>query len=319
MIKDTLQPDPQYSDMVSVADGFLMPSKLYEKLYPYQREGVRWLWHLHNNGPGGVLADDMGLGKTVQVIAFLSGLFISRPRRFSALVIMPVSVLVTWEAELMRWAPALRVVVLHDIGRVARLRQLSKVQHQGGIVLTTYGLIASSPLDFTVDINANPQFLRSVPRGNDLQRVGREFTWNYVILDEAHKIKNPSAKTTKGVLSLTAKHRILLTGTAVQNNLRELWSLYNCTHSGRLLGRLQTFSVEYEKPITRAREKDASRAERVHGQLMAQSLRRLIDPYFLRRTKAEILPPDKDGLHCIPTDHMVHRPDRMPKKTELVV
>ncbi|KAF5399506.1 DNA excision repair protein ERCC-6 [Paragonimus heterotremus] len=317
--KDALQPDPQYSDMVSVADGFLMPSELYEKLYPYQREGVRWLWHLHNNGPGGVLADDMGLGKTVQVIAFLSGLFISRPRRFSALVIMPVSVLVTWEAELKRWAPALRVVVLHDIGRVARLRQLSKVQHQGGIVLTTYGLMASSALDFVIDINANPQFLRSMPASNDLQRVGREFTWNYVILDEAHKIKNPSAKTTKGVLGLTAEHRILLTGTAVQNNLRELWSLYNFTHSGRLLGRLQTFSMEYEKPIARAREKDASRAERVHGQLMAQSLRRLIDPYFLRRTKAEILPSDKDGLHCIPTEHMTHRPDRMPKKTELVV
>ncbi|KAF8566253.1 hypothetical protein P879_08392 [Paragonimus westermani] len=317
--KEASQPDPQYSDMVPVADGFLMPSKLYEKLYAYQREGVRWLWHLHNNGPGGVLADDMGLGKTVQVIAFLSGLFISRPRRFSALVIMPVSVLVTWEAELRRWAPALRVVVLHDIGRVARLRQLSKVQHQGGIVLTTYGLIASSALDFMIDVNANPQFLRSVPTVNDLQRVGRDFTWNYVILDEAHKIKNPSAKTTKGVLSLTAEHRILLTGTAVQNNLRELWSLYNCTHSGRLLGRLQTFSVEYEKPITRAREKDASRAERVHGQLMAQSLRRLIDPYFLRRTKAEVLPSNKNGLHCIPTDHMSHRPERMPKKTELVV
>ncbi|CAH8494429.1 unnamed protein product [Dicrocoelium dendriticum] len=313
---------PKKTDVVAVATGFHLPRSLYDKLYPYQRDGVRWLWRLHNTGPGGVLADDMGLGKTLQVIAFLSGLFLANQRRLSILVIMPVSVLMTWESELKRWAPSLRVALFHDAGKSTRLHQLSSIQKHGGILLTTYGMVTSSAVDLSTDINAEPQFLRAVPKQSE-RRQGSEFVWDYMILDEAHKIKNPAAKTTKGVLSISAQHRILLTGTAVQNSLRELWALYNCTHSGRLLGRLITFKTEYERPITRAREKDASRAERAHGHLMAQSLRKLIDPYFLRRTKDEVLP--SITAHSLPDGHMDNVPtqtadiEAMPKKHELVI
>ncbi|TGZ62297.1 hypothetical protein CRM22_007509 [Opisthorchis felineus] len=309
-------------DVVNVAEGLRLPRALYEKLYEYQKDGVKWLWDLHTRAPGGILADDMGLGKTVQVIAFLSGLFISSSKRLTALILMPVSVLVTWETELKRWAPALRVVVFHDGNRNQRLRSLSMIQRNGGIVLTTYGMVAAGAEDLIVDFHANPQFM-STKLTNLEGRMAPEFVWDYLILDEAHKIKNPSAKTTKAVLSIAAEHRVLLTGTAVQNNLIELWSLYNCTHSGRLLGRMQTFKNEYEKPIRRAREKDASRAERAHGQLMAQSLRRIIDPYFLRRTKDEILPSGVDKKASVspvnPDIGLVASVEPMPKKTELVL
>ncbi|CAL8094902.1 unnamed protein product [Calicophoron daubneyi] len=309
-------------DLVSIDERFFVPRLLYEKLYPYQRDGVRWLWNLHNNGPGGVLADDMGLGKTVQVIAFLSGLFLSCKKTCAVLIVMPVSVLVTWETELKKWSPTLRVTVFHDSNRASRLRSLAVIQRRGGILLTTYGMITSSAAEFATDVNADPQFIHSVPKKTG-ERIGPEYHWTYVILDEAHRIKNPATKATKGVLSISAKHRILLTGTAVQNNLQELWSLYNCTHSGRLLGRMQTFKNEYEKPITRAREKDATRAERAHGQLMAQSLRKLIDPYFLRRTKAEVLRANRTEVdqlvEDISADVSKLEIGTLPKKTELVV
>ncbi|KAH8859472.1 DNA excision repair protein ERCC-6-like [Schistosoma japonicum] len=309
------------SELVEVADGFSVPKLLYNKLYDYQKYGVKWLWNLHQKNSGGILADDMGLGKTVQVIAFLSGLFVSSKSVCAVLVVMPVSVLVTWEAELKRWAPALRVMIFHDNSRSDRIKCLISVQRHGGIVLTTYGTLVSSIKDLSTDLNANPEFLRSYKKQKStdddaddiLARTGKEFHWTYLILDEGHKVKNPSAKTTKAAQTIYADHCILLTGTAVQNNLKELWSLYNVTHRGRLLGTQKTFSIEYDKPITRGREKDATRAEKVHGQLMAESLRRIIDPYFLRRTKSEVLS-QKHNMNAV-----VPMKDKIPRKTEIVL
>ncbi|CAH8520101.1 unnamed protein product [Schistosoma rodhaini] len=256
-----------------------------------------------------------------KVIAFLSGLFVSSKFSCTVLIVMPVSVLVTWEAELKRWAPGLRVIVFHDNSRADRLKSLVSVQRHGGILLTTYGTLVSSIRDLSTDLNANPEFLRSYKKqkstDNDasdiLARMGKEFHWTYLILDEGHKVKNSSAKTTKAAQAIYADHCILLTGTAVQNNLKELWSLYNVTHRGRLLGTQKTFSIEYDKPITRGRERDATRAEKVHGQLMAESLRRIIDPYFLRRTKSEVLSQQYNMNAVVPIK------DKMPRKTEIVL
>ncbi|CAH8520084.1 unnamed protein product [Schistosoma rodhaini] len=318
---DEKQPPILTDDLVEIADGFSVPKLLYDKLYDYQKYGVKWLWSLHQRNSGGILADDMGLGKTVQVIAFLSGLFVSSKFSCTVLIVMPVSVLVTWEAELKRWAPGLRVIVFHDNSRADRLKSLVSVQRHGGILLTTYGTLVSSIRDLSTDLNANPEFLRSYKKqkstDNDasdiLARMGKEFHWTYLILDEGHKVKNSSAKTTKAAQAIYADHCILLTGTAVQNNLKELWSLYNVTHRGRLLGTQKTFSIEYDKPITRGRERDATRAEKVHGQLMAESLRRIIDPYFLRRTKSEVLSQQYNMNAVVPIK------DKMPRKTEIVL
>ncbi|VDQ04993.1 unnamed protein product [Trichobilharzia regenti] len=265
------------------------------------------------------------------VIAFLSGLFVSSKSNCTALIVMPVSVLVTWESELKRWAPALRVVIFHDTSRSDRLKSLVSIQRHGGILLTTYGMLVSNIRDLSTDLNANPDFLRSKKPSNKdkknsnnhddddndvndiLARTGKEFHWTYLILDEGHKVKNPSSKTTKAAQAIYAKHCILLTGTAVQNNLKELWSLFNVTHRGRLLGTQKTFSIEYDKPISRGREKDASKAEKVHGQLMSESLRKIIDPYFLRRTKSDVLS-KKYNMNAI-----VPMKNEMPRKTEIVL
>lgn len=133
----------------------------------------------------------------------------------------------------------------------------------------------------------------------------KTFSYDYLILDEAHRIKNPSAKISHAVRALDCKHRLLLTGTAVQNNLRELWSLLDFTHSGRLLGSQKTFLMQYEKPILRSRERDASNAERLHGTLMADSLNKIIEPFILRRTKQDTL--------------SAFSKQKMPQKNEIVV
>ncbi len=147
------------------------------------------------------------------------------------------------------------------------------------------------------------------PNQVDIYGGASSFTYDYVILDEAHRIKNTSTKIAKAVRALSSEHRLLLTGTAVQNNLRELWSLFDFTHAGRLLGTQKTFLTEYEKPIMRSRERDASGAERLHGKLMADSLHKMISPYILRRTKADSL------KHLSATDGS----RRMPRKNEIVV
>ncbi|KFM70592.1 DNA excision repair protein ERCC-6-like protein, partial [Stegodyphus mimosarum] len=188
--------------MVLVADEFHIFHEIYEKLYPYQREGVAWMWSLFKKRKGGVLGDDMGLGKTFQVIAFLSGL-IDADLVKHILIIMPVSLLPNWEREFKKWCPGISVHCFHGSSKKERERNLLRVQRRGQVLLTSYGMILSN-IDSLTSLD------------------GEKFVWDYVILDEGHKIKNPT-KTTKAVHDLPSKNRIVLTGTPVQNNLRELW------------------------------------------------------------------------------------------------
>ncbi|XP_009480556.2 DNA excision repair protein ERCC-6-like [Pelecanus crispus] len=210
----------------------------------------------------------MGLGKTIQVIAFLSGMFDAELIRH-VLLIMPTTLVSSWLAEFARWTPGLRVKEFHGTSKTERTRNLERVQRKNGIVITSYQML----------INNWKQLTSSHEQ---------EFVWDYVILDEAHKIKCPSNKTTKCVYAIPAKHRLLLTGTPVQNNLRELWSLFDFACQGSLLGTAKTFRMEYENPITRAREKDATLGEKALGLKISENLMTIIKPYFLRRTKEDI-------------------------------
>ncbi|KAM8987530.1 DNA excision repair protein ERCC-6-like [Ara ararauna] len=242
---------------------------MHEKLFQHQREGVAFLYRLHREGrPGGILADDMGLGKTIQVIAFLSGMFDAELTRH-VLLIMPTTLVSSWLAEFARWTPGLRVKEFHGTSKTERTRNLERVQSKNGIVVTSYQMLIN-----------NWKQLAS--------RHEQEFIWDYVILDEAHKIKCPSNKTTKCVYAIPARHRLLLTGTPVQNNLQEMWSLFDFACQGSLLGTAKTFKMEYENPITRAREKDATLGEKALGLKMSENLMTIIKPYFLRRTKEDI-------------------------------
>lgn len=254
------------SDMVEIGNGFYLCQAIERRLYTYQRTGLLWMWDLYLKKRGGVLGDDMGLGKTIQVIAFLSGMFDSEMIK-SVLIIMPVSLIANWKKEFEGWAPGIDVYEYHSGSKKERERNLARVQRRGGVLLTSYGLAQTSHQEFC-------------------NRNGEQFVWCYLILDEGHKIKNQT-KTTKAIYEIPAKQRLVLTGTAVQNNLQELWALFNFTHQGALVGSLATFKRQYETPINRGREKDATTGESLLGKEIARQLRRLIKPYFLRRTKTE--------------------------------
>ncbi|XP_015715534.1 DNA excision repair protein ERCC-6-like [Coturnix japonica] len=249
--------------------GLLLYREMHEKLFQHQREGVAFLYRLHQEGrPGGILADEMGLGKTIQIIAFLSGMFDSELIRH-VLLIMPTTLVSSWLAEFARWTPGLRVKEFHGTSKTERTRNLEKIQRKNGIVVTSYQMLIN-----------NWKQLASCH--------GQDFVWDYIILDEAHKIKCPSNKTTKCVYAIPAKHRLLLTGTPLQNNLQEMWSLFDFACQGSLLGTARTFRMEYENPITRAREKDATVGEKALGLKISENLMTIIKPYFLRRTKGDI-------------------------------
>ncbi|XP_065499229.1 DNA excision repair protein ERCC-6-like [Caloenas nicobarica] len=210
----------------------------------------------------------MGLGKTIQVIAFLSGMFDAELIRH-VLLVMPTTLVSSWLAEFARWTPGLRVKEFHGTSKAERTRNLERVQRKNGIVITSYQMLINN--------------WKQLASNNE-----QEFVWDYVILDEAHKIKCSSNKTTKCVYAIPAKHRLLLTGTPVQNNLQEMWSLFDFACQGSLLGTAKTFKMEYENPITRARQKDATLGEKALGLKMSENLMTIIKPYFLRRTKEDI-------------------------------
>uniref|UniRef100_M3ZFE3 DNA excision repair protein ERCC-6-like n=1 Tax=Xiphophorus maculatus TaxID=8083 RepID=M3ZFE3_XIPMA len=261
--------------------GLMLFKELHDKLYDYQRDGVSFLYGLYRDGrKGGVLADDMGLGKTIQIISFLSGMYDNDLIKHTLLV-MPTSLITNWVKEFSKWTPGMRVKDFHGPSKAERTRSLEKVQRRGGVIITTYTMLMN-----------NWQQLASFQ--------GTEFCWDYMILDEAHKIKNSSTKTAKSAYAIPSKNRILLTGTPVQNNLREMWTLFDFACQGTLLGTAKTFKTEYENPITRAREKDATPGEKALGCRMSENLMTLIKPYFLRRTKSEVQKKKTGGKEANP-------------------
>ncbi|KAG8448092.1 hypothetical protein GDO86_015256 [Hymenochirus boettgeri] len=268
--------DDEFVDVLK--SGLTVYKDLHDKLFEHQKEGVAFLYSLYRDGrKGGILADDMGLGKTIQVIAFLSGMFDAELIR-CVLLVMPTTLISNWIKEFAKWTPGMRVAEFHGTSKKERSRNLEKIQRKSGIAITTYQMLIN-----------NWQQLSSY---ND-----REFVWDYIILDEAHKIKSSSTKTAKSCQSIPAKNRILLTGTPIQNNLREMWALYDFACQGTLLGTYKTFKMEYENPITRAREKDSQPVDKALGLKISENLMKIIQPYFLRRTKSDVQNKKASGQH----------------------
>lgn len=230
------------------------------ELRPYQLRGLAWLDFLDRLGIGSCLADDMGLGKTIQLIALLlherervasrsnGGAASGEEAIGPTLLFAPMSVVGNWEREIARFAPSLRVLVHHGALRLGGDAFVERAM-QSDVVITTYGLA-----------------------GRELEDFSRVL-WHRVAMDEAQKIKNPSAAQTIALRSIGAPHRVALTGTPLENHLSELWSIMDALNPG-LLGTLARFRTRYVTPIER--NGDATRAEQ---------LRRFIRPFVLRRLK----------------------------------
>ncbi|KFW89922.1 DNA excision repair protein ERCC-6, partial [Phalacrocorax carbo] len=283
-------------------EGFKVPGFLFKKLFKYQQTGVRWLWELHCQQAGGILGDEMGLGKTIQIIAFLAGLSYSKIRTRGSnyrqvllcrlyqglgptLIVCPATVMHQWVKEFHTWWPPFRVAILHETGSYTnkKVKLIQEIASCHGILITSYSYIRLMQDDI------------------------HSYDWHYVILDEGHKIRNPNAAVTLACKQFRTPHRIILSGSPMQNNLKELWSLFDFVFPGKL-GTLPVFMEQFSVPITMGGYSNASPVQVKTAYKCACVLRDTINPYLLRRMKADVKMsislPDKNEqvLFCRLTD-----------------
>jgi superfamily II DNA or RNA helicase len=239
---DQLLEDIRQGARAEVAE---QPEGFEGTLRTYQKRGVAWLATLRRYNLGALLADDMGLGKTAQIIALL----LQRPAR-PTLVVCPTSVVGNWRHELGRFAPGLRVLVHHGAARASGEElHVAAVQHD--VVLSTYSLLHRDEASLT--------------------RVH----WDGVVLDEAQNVKNASTRAAQAARALSARWRVALTGTPVENRLADLWSIFQVINPG-YLGSAEEFRREFALPIERASDADAT-----------ARLKSLTAPFILRRVKTD--------------------------------
>lgn len=285
-------PHPSRTD-AEFEGGFRIPGDIYPSLFDYQKTGVQWLWELYSQQVGGIIGDEMGLGKTVQITSFLAGLHYSKKLKKPTIVVCPATVMQQWVNEFHRWWPPLRVSILHtsgsgmlDVKREARIeddleevdytrkktlgkgakaakRIVDRVVRDGHILVTTYsGLQTYAELLIPTD-------------------------WEYAVLDEGHKIRNPNTAITIYCKELRTHNRVILSGTPMQNNLTELWSLFDFVFPMRL-GTLVNFRNQFEIPIKQGGYANASNLQVETAMKCAETLKDTISPYLLQRFKIDV-------------------------------
>lgn len=289
----------------------LVPAWVNNRLFPYQRTALRWLWELHQQEAGGIVGDEMGLGKTVQICAYLGAMAASRKMN-SALVICPATMLSHWLKELSVWSPGLRRLLIHKSGEADGRSRTVSTQ----MLKSLDQWLQQARADRVNEVIDEEDFLASdedsfcgtgyvvVTTYENIRRFPDVWTnhiWSYAIIDEGQKIRNPEADVTLACKRLRTPHRLLLSGTPIQNDLKELWSLFDFVMPGRL-GVLGVFEKEFSDPIKRAGYSNASPMQVQLGYRCALTLRDMINPYLLRRRKNE-----------------VKEVSRMPGKTEQVL
>jgi SNF2 family DNA or RNA helicase len=226
-----------------------LPTTLQAELRDYQVEGFEWLSRLAHWGVGACLADDMGLGKTLQALA----LILSRAPGGPTLVVAPTSVATNWMAEAERFAPTLNMKLFGAGKREAMLKDAGAFD----VIVVSYGLLQLEAALF------------------------KDVRWHTIVLDEAQAIKNAHTRRSQAVMSLRGDFRMVATGTPLENHLGELWNLFRFINPG-LLGTSDQFNLRFAGPIEKASDKRAELAARTR-------LRRLTQPFILRRTKAQVL------------------------------
>lgn len=226
----------------------LMPKEVCASLRPYQKEGVHWLERLRSMYLSGILADDMGLGKTLQAIVALTQY--KKVDKKTALIVCPTSLLYNWAEEFHKFNPKLKALVID--GMPSQREKLIAKAKQYDVVITSYSLLQK---DVT---------------------VYRPLTFSYMVLDEAQHIKNRGTRNAKSVKMIRADHRMILSGTPIENSLDELWSLFDFLMPG-FLGPYDRFIEKYVR----------SSGEEQTAQLTY--LRKKVSPFILRRMKVDVL------------------------------
>ncbi|KNC80608.1 hypothetical protein SARC_07031 [Sphaeroforma arctica JP610] len=283
--EEEFKPHPVEPD--EVMGQFKVPGEVWSRLLVYQKVAVRWMWELHGQKAGGILGDEMGLGKTVQAIALLAGMKYSgisgrdaqvkngmrqkrTPRLLkNVLIVCPGTIMHQWVAEFNKWWAPFRCYILHESGSfktqgLDRAKMIEQFRRTGNVMITTY------------------QGLK-----NDTQYL-LPIRWDYVILDEGHKIRNPDADITIACKQLRCVHRLILSGSPLQNNLKELWSLFDFVFPGRL-GPLPVFNAELAIPINLGGYANATAVQVQTSYKCCMVLRDAISPYLLRRQKVDVL------------------------------
>ncbi|AQK88882.1 TATA-binding protein-associated factor BTAF1 [Zea mays] len=250
-------------------DDFKLNIDLNVELRRYQQEGINWLAFLRRFKLHGILCDDMGLGKTLQASAIVaSDIAEARARNdekiLTSLIICPSTLVAHWEYEIEKYIDSSILKPLQYVGssqdRVTLRSQFDKVN----VIITSYDIIRKD-IDFLGNI-----------------------TWNYCVLDEGHIIKNSRSKITFAVKQLKAQHRLILSGTPIQNNVLELWSLFDFLMPG-FLGTEKQFQAAYGKPLLAAKDSKCSAKDAEAGILAMEALHKQVMPFLLRRTKDEVL------------------------------
>ncbi|KAL1334751.1 hypothetical protein AAHE18_11G199900 [Arachis hypogaea] len=238
------------------------------KLREYQMNGLRWLVSLYNNHLNGILADEMGLGKTVQVISLICYLMETKNDRGPFLVVVPSSVLPGWDSEISFWAPVIHKIVYAGPPEERRRLFKERIVHQKfNVLLTTY--------EYLMNKHDRPKLSK--------------IHWHYVIIDEGHRIKNASCKLNAELKHYQSSHRLLLTGTPLQNNLEELWALLNFLLPN-IFNSSEDFSQWFNKPFESNGDNSPDEAllSEEENLLIINRLHQVLRPFVLRRLKHKV-------------------------------
>jgi TATA-binding protein-associated factor len=252
---------------------YSIPVAIKAELRSYQQEGVNWLNFLRKFNLHGILCDDMGLGKTLQTLCIVASDHHMRAeefaktgapdvRRMPSLIVCPPTLSGHWQQEINTYAPFLTCTAY--VGPPADRQRLKGQFGKTDIVITSYDICR-----------------------NDAEILA-PLNWNYLVLDEGHLIKNPRAKVTIAVKELMSNHRLILSGTPIQNNVLELWSLFDFLMPG-FLGAEKVFLDRFAKPIAASRFSKSSSKEQEAGALAIEALHKQVLPFLLRRLKEEVL------------------------------
>ncbi|NGU53441.1 DEAD/DEAH box helicase family protein [Clostridium perfringens] len=236
----------------------LVPKALNAELRPYQKEGFKWINEITDLGFGGVLADDMGLGKTLQIIAFLLS-----QKKSKSIVVVPTSVIYNWMDEFEKFAPSIRVGLVHG-SKSKRDKVLRNFKRGLGIKIEEENLKEKSYEKYDV-------LLTTYGTLKNDEKAYENLSFDYCIIDEAQNIKNPSAQATLSVKNIKSRCNIALTGTPIENNLMELWSIFDFVMPGYLF------------------TKERFRERFILDESNSSELKSLITPFILRRLKEDVL------------------------------